>query len=248
MYVKKGVMRRPVPSVPQPMNAPVRGDLKARARCAARISSRHLYVLRDLVDYLPRQRIVLPRYTYLQDVVRRALAFERDRLSDALSEAMTPTDIELLDHLLSVDEGLHTVTGLKHQPRDFSHQQLLTEIRRGERIRPLFAVAQRIVVQAQLSVESVRFYASLVDYLHRLQAQTHDAGGEPVVSAVFCPRPVSTIKRSSLECLLLPGSALHRRARQIDEGGSLSAPAPGVGRPGSRDEDPAAIPGSNRRG
>ena len=53
-------------------------DLEARALEAARISSRPVYVLRDLVDYLRQQRIVLPGYTYLQDVVRRALAFERD--------------------------------------------------------------------------------------------------------------------------------------------------------------------------
>ena len=158
----------------QPMDTQARGAVEARVLSAARISSRPLYVLRDLVDHLRRQRIVLPGYTYLQDVVRRALAFERHRLSDALSEAMTPTDVELLDHLLADDDGLHSVTELKHPLRDFSHQQLLAEIERGERIRPLFAVAQRTVEQAELSVESVRFYASLVEYytVYKLKRMT----------------------------------------------------------------------------
>jgi len=123
-----------------------------------------VYVLQDLADYLRQQRIVLPGYTYLQDVVRRALAFERDRLSEALAQSMTPADRRLLDALLRDDEGLHAITSIKHHLRDFSHQQLLAQIRRGEQLRELYVIAQRIFEDAGLSVESVRFYASLVDY------------------------------------------------------------------------------------
>lgn len=59
--------------------------LEDLALSAAQVSSRPVYVLRDLVDYLRQSRTVLPGYTYLQDVVRRALAFERIRVSDALN-------------------------------------------------------------------------------------------------------------------------------------------------------------------
>ncbi|EAQ96687.2 Tn3 family transposase [Congregibacter litoralis] len=139
-------------------------DLETRALEAARISSRPVYVLRDLVDYLRQQRIVLPGYTYLQDVVRRALVFERDRLSDALAKALSADDRRRLDALLRDDEGLHAITSIKHPLRDFSHRQLLNEIDRGERLQGLYGVAQRVIGDANLSVESVRFYASLVDY------------------------------------------------------------------------------------
>ena len=138
--------------------------LEERALAAARISSRPVYVLRDLMDYLRYQRIVLPGYTYLQDVVRRALSFERKRLSEALDRFITLGDETLLDALLSDDDGLHAVTSIKHYPRDFSHKQLLAEIERGHQIRDLFSVAKRVIAQAGLSAESVRFYASLVDY------------------------------------------------------------------------------------
>lgn len=138
--------------------------LEERAMKAARVSSRPVYVLRDLVDRLRQQRIVLPGYTYLQDVVRRALLFERHRLSDALNTSMTKEDKRMLDRLLSDVDGLHAVTSIKHHPRDFSHKQLLSEIDRGQQLRELYIVAQRIISHAQLSVESVRFYASLVDY------------------------------------------------------------------------------------
>jgi len=58
----------------------------------------------------------------------------------------------------------HAVTSIKHHPRDFSHKQLLVEIERGHQIRELFFVARRVIAQAGLSAESIRFYASLVDY------------------------------------------------------------------------------------
>ena len=148
--------------------------LEERALVAARISSRPVYVLRELTDHLRNQRIVLPGYTYLQDVVRRALLFERKRLSDALEQCITPDDEAMLDALLSDDDGLHTVTSIKHHPRDFSNKQLLAEIERGHQIRELFSVAKRVIAQADLSTESVRFYASLVDYytVHKLKRMT----------------------------------------------------------------------------
>lgn len=148
--------------------------LEERALAAARISSRPAYVLRDLTDYLRHQRIVLPGYSYLQDVVRHALSFERKRLSEALEQFITPDDEAMLDALLSDDDGLHAVTSIKHHPRDFSHNQLLAEIERGHQIRDLFSVARRVIAQAGLSAECVRFYASLVDYytVYKLKRMT----------------------------------------------------------------------------
>jgi CheY-like chemotaxis protein len=125
--------------------------LEGRALAAARISSRPVYVLRELVDYLRQQRIVLPGYTYLQDLVRQALSFERSRLSEALSAFITPQDAVLLDALLRDDDGLHAVTEIKHHPRDFSHKQLLAEIERGQQIQVLFAVAKRIITRSTSS-------------------------------------------------------------------------------------------------
>jgi hypothetical protein len=55
--------------------------LEVHARQAARISSRPVYVLRELVDLLRRERVVLPGYTILQNIVRAALVFERRHLT-----------------------------------------------------------------------------------------------------------------------------------------------------------------------
>lgn len=69
-----------------------------------------------------------------------------------------------MDRLLSDDDGLHAITAIRHEPRDFSQKQLLAEVRRGEQIRPFVELASRATKQADLSIECVRYYASLVDY------------------------------------------------------------------------------------
>ena len=138
--------------------------LETHARQVTRISSRPVYVLRELVDLLRRERVVLPGYTFLQDLVREALAFERKRLAGALEGLMSDEDARSIDRLLADDEGLHQITTIKRQPRDFTYQQLLREIERGQQLRTLFALAEQVIAKVELSAESVRYYASLVEF------------------------------------------------------------------------------------
>lgn len=151
--------------------------LEAHAREATRISSRPVYVLRELVDLLRRERVVLPGYTILQNMVRGALAFERKRLAGALEGVVESEDAKSLDRLLADDNGLHQITTIKRQPRDFSYRQLLAEIERGQQLRSLFVLAERIIARLELSAESVRYYGSLVDYytVYKLKRMEREA-------------------------------------------------------------------------
>ena len=94
--------------------------LEAHARQTACISSRRVYVLRELVGLLRRERVVLPGDTFLQDLVRGALAFERKRLAGALEGLIDAEDAKSLERLLADDEGVHQIITIKRQPRDFS--------------------------------------------------------------------------------------------------------------------------------
>jgi hypothetical protein len=134
----------------QSMSPIIRSDLEARALRTVRISGRPLYIMRDLVDFLRRERIVLPGYTTLQDIVRGALTIERQRLGDVLERTISTDEEVLLGGLFTTTDGLHAVTALKHDPKDFSYKQLNREVTRGKRLRPLFSLAQRGPYSAQL--------------------------------------------------------------------------------------------------
>ena len=148
--------------------------LVGRARQAARISSKPIYILRDLLQYLAEQRIVAPSYTVLQDIVGRVLTAEQERLVRIADEHLAATDVAALRKLLTNPHGLYEITRLKREPRDFGYEAMAREIRRGEQIASLYRLAQELLPFMQISPESVKYYASLVNFYSVFRLQQLD--------------------------------------------------------------------------
>jgi len=141
-----------------------RRALTAKARRATRISAQPIYVFRELLHYLKEHHLVAPGYSVMQDLVGQALTHEQERLAAIVLKALTPPEREQLDRLLEDTPGLSEVTQLRREPRDFSAQEINRERQRGEQLRPLHQLTQRLLPQLAISHESVKYYASLVGY------------------------------------------------------------------------------------
>ena len=142
-----------------------RQDLFLRAKLAARISSKPIYVLRELLHYLTEQRLVKPGYTILQEAfVGKALTAEVKRLATMLHTLLSPEECAALDTLLTETDELYTITLLKRQPKDFSLGEMRREIARGEQLVQLYTLARRIVPQLDISREGITYYSSLISY------------------------------------------------------------------------------------
>lgn len=141
-----------------------RQQLASKARQVARISSRPIYVLRELLAYLAEHRIVLPGYSLLQDTVGQALTQEQERLITLVRTHLTEAERTSLKHLLADVQGLYEITLLKREPKDFRLGEIKREIERGEQLRPLYELAQRVLPALEISNESIKYYASLVTY------------------------------------------------------------------------------------
>jgi hypothetical protein len=148
--------------------------LANRARQSARISSKPIYILRDLLQYLVEQRIVAPSYTVLQDIVGRALTAEQARLIRIADEHLTAADVPALRKLLTNPHGLYEITRLKREPKDFGYEAMAWEIRRGAQIAGLYRLAQELLQFMQISPESVKYYASLVNFYSVFRLQQLD--------------------------------------------------------------------------
>ena len=141
-----------------------RQALEAKARQAAAVSAKPVYVFRELVHYMAEQRIVAPGYTYMQDMVGQALTYEQQRLTTVVSQYLDPSAVDHLNRLLEDAPGLYEITRLKREPRDFSAGEIKREIRRGEQIKDLYHLAQKLLPELKISNESIKYYASLVAY------------------------------------------------------------------------------------
>jgi TnpA family transposase len=167
-----------------PCEAKVRRQLQAKARQAARVSSKPVYLLRTLLHYLNEQYIVVPGYRLLQETISHALTEEQHRLSTLLRQHLIAADHQRLQCLLADAPGLYAITQLKREPRDFRYQEIQRELRRREQLHALYAVAQRVLPALAISNESITYYASLVSYYSVYKLKRMKTG--PVALYLLC--------------------------------------------------------------
>lgn len=130
--------------------------------------------LRVVIQLLIEQRIVLPGYTVLQELVGKALTEEQQRLIALMQTQLAPTERAAFDTLFVDTDGLYTLTRLKHEPKDFSLGEVRQEIHRADQLSPLYQLASRIVPQLEISNEGIKYYASLVNYYSVFRLQQLD--------------------------------------------------------------------------
>ena len=154
----------------------IQKKLEARARQAATVCGKPVYVFRELMHYLAAKRIVAPGYSTMQDMVGAALAHEQRRLAVIVSDQVDPSAKKALKRLLDDRQGLHEITLLKRDPRDFSNHEIRREVERGEQIRELYRLSQKVLPHLKISNENIKYYASLVDYysVYKLRRMSED--------------------------------------------------------------------------
>ena len=148
-----------------------KSELEQKAQRFAMLSTQPIYIMREVLQYLENRRIVIPGYTFLQDMVGRAVTRERNRITDLLAQALSPATKDQLDALLQADEQVYRISALKREAKDFSYKELRQEVERRRFFQPLHEFARTFLGTAGLSVESGKYYASLVKFytVYKLQ-------------------------------------------------------------------------------
>ena len=116
------------------------------------------------MNYLSENCIVVPGYSFMQDMTGQAITHEQNRLISLMQDHLKQNDMESLDRLLEDSSGLYEITLLKHEPKDFSATEIKLEMNRGKQIQHLYYLAQELLPKLGISNESIKYYASLVSY------------------------------------------------------------------------------------
>jgi hypothetical protein len=125
-----------------PCEAAAKAELERKAQRVAMLSAQPVFILREVLQHLVHQRTVAPGYTYLQDMVGRTVSSERLRVTSPLGRALTPEVERRLEALLEAGEGMYRISLLKHEPKDFSCDELRQEVERRKFFQPLFEFGQ----------------------------------------------------------------------------------------------------------
>jgi hypothetical protein len=134
------------------------------AKNAAKISSKPIYIFREILTFLENKRIILPGYSFLQDAISKALNYEEERLQRLLQNKLTDIEIKQLDELLTDTGSFYEITNLRREARDFTLSEIRREIERGVKIKELYQAAGEVLPALEISNQSIAYYASLVSY------------------------------------------------------------------------------------
>ena len=182
-----------------------RQQLRVKAQQVTRISSRPIYVFRELMAHLSRQHLVAPGYTVIQNLIGDVLQREKERLITIAQSQLTKVDVATLQSLLDNPRGLFEITRLKHEPKDFRNIEIKREIQRGEQIKSLYTVAQHILPYLDISNESIKYYASTHKLLLRFPDEPAREEFGPHLPAVLCLSSLPETARQPDQLLRLPG-------------------------------------------
>jgi Domain of unknown function (DUF4158) len=119
-----------------------RQELEQKAQQSAKVYSKPIYVFRELINYLTDQKIVIPGYSLMQDVISQALTAEHNRLTKIVIDRLQTSETATFDKLLEESPGLYEITQLKQEPRNFSLKEIKGEIQRGEQLYFFYAIAK----------------------------------------------------------------------------------------------------------
>jgi hypothetical protein len=157
-------------------DAKERAALMNKAGQVVRISAKPVFLFRTLLQHLESRRIVVPGYSFLQDVVSQTLAEERVRLTAVLDGRLSKATVRALDALYVEHDGMYAITPLKHDPKDFSLRETKREIARSQSLAALYGTAKALLPELGISNDSIAYYAALVDYYTVQKLQQLPAG------------------------------------------------------------------------
>jgi len=139
--------------------------LQEKASSLVAIYTKPVYIFKELLNFLEHHRIVLPGYSFMQEeVISRAMTDERKRLEQAVINGIPEEQRIQLDNLLTAEESLYRLTLLKHEPKDFSYQEIQREVSKRKTLFELYEFAMSFLPSLHISNENIKYYASLITY------------------------------------------------------------------------------------
>ena len=144
-------------------NNDCRSSLIAHAGKTALASIDARYLFDSCSDYLAQNRIAIPKYYLLQELISSTINNERQRLSKVLKNSMSVSLVSSLDSLLST-EASTTLSEIRKSAKNFSTSELEKELKIHQRIEPFISDIDEVVQRLGLSLSNLKHFASLVEY------------------------------------------------------------------------------------
>ena len=118
---------------------------------------------------------------------------------------------------------MYRISLLKHEPKDFSYGELRQELERRKFFQPLFEFGQTFLAAAGLSNESVKYYASLVQFYTVYKLQRMAVPTARLYLLCFASHRFRQINDNLIECLHPSGRRIRATSQAGGRDGAIKA-------------------------
>lgn len=139
-------------------------QLLQKAFNVASVCVKPIYIFKELMTYSENNRIAIPGYSLMQDIVGKALTLEKQRISQYVMRYVAGDSRVALDKLLKEKDWLYELTFIKQEPKDFSYTEITQEANKRRTLKGLYDLAEQFLPKLNISNENINHYASLVGY------------------------------------------------------------------------------------
>lgn len=178
-----------------------------------KISPKPNIVVRRLLWYLESNKVALPSYSTVQDVVGDAVTNERRRLQSVFSETVdSQARIDLVS-LFEKEGGLHRLTMLKRDPKNFGYSQIQLEVLKQKNLKSAYKFSQELIPKLSLSSEAIAYYASLVMRTSPQNLKKFDGDLKLCLVALYVNSKIKRINNDLIKSLFIHVSRIKEKAK-----------------------------------
>ena len=154
----------------QPFTPIRRADLQQEAHLLTHLQTRPAVVLDILVEYLRKQRVEIPTYSQLREIISGAMDAFDEHLQGIIRQYLTAQDQALLDDLLdnaesseeSATRKRYPLTVLKHISQSMQPHAIAERVDLFRQLKTLFTQLAPLIARLELTDDSIQYYAQYV--------------------------------------------------------------------------------------
>lgn len=132
-----------------------------KAGDVAKTTHNPLDILESILKQLESTKMVLPKYSRLQDIIGAALKNEDQRLIKMVKHHLTKNVRGSLQNLFQSDNAFYHITELKFDAKSFQAKEMTAEIKKLDLCRPIYDFAKDFLPKLSLSRHMVDHYSDL---------------------------------------------------------------------------------------
>ena len=134
----------------------------------SRIHANHIDIFREVLSFFENNKITLPGYTVLQDIISFAVNSEYIRLENIIKNNISPALSELLSNFKDMTEVKKnrlnkTFDLLKHEQKNFRTNQLQLESAKSLIYSRYYNTIKSLILKLEISAKCVSYYAAMFD-------------------------------------------------------------------------------------